>query len=65
MVQTIVAMAHGLGLRVVAEGVETVEQLEHLRGLGCEYAQGFYFAKPPRGECRRGVLDALVQNEAG
>ena len=46
LVQTIVAMAHGLGLRVVAEGVETVEQLEHLRGLGCEYAQGFYFAKP-------------------
>ena len=46
LVQTIVTMAHGLGLRVVAEGVETVEQLEHLRGLGCEYAQGFYFAKP-------------------
>ncbi len=46
LVQTIVAMAHGLGLRVVAEGVETVEQLEHLHTLGCEYAQGFYFAKP-------------------
>ncbi len=46
LVQTIVAMAHGLGLRVVAEGVETVEQLEHLRALGCEYAQGYLFAKP-------------------
>ena len=46
LVQTIVAMAHGLGLCVVAEGVETVEQLEHLRTLGCEYAQGYLFAKP-------------------
>ena len=46
LVQTIVAMAHGLGLHVVAEGVETEEQLVHLRGLGCEYAQGYYFAKP-------------------
>jgi diguanylate cyclase (GGDEF)-like protein/PAS domain S-box-containing protein len=46
MVRAIVALAHNLEMDVVAEGVETMEQLEHLRTLGCEYAQGFYFSKP-------------------
>jgi len=39
-------MAHSLRLSVVAEGVETDEQLERLRDLGCELAQGFLFAAP-------------------
>ena len=34
------------GLTVVAEGVETKEQAEHLNGLDCEIMQGYYFAKP-------------------
>ena len=42
----IVTMAHRLRLRVVAEGVETREQLERLRAAGCDYAQGYYFARP-------------------
>ncbi len=42
----IIAMAHGLGLSVVAEGVETEEQLQFLRNAGCDIMQGFYFAKP-------------------
>jgi EAL domain-containing protein (putative c-di-GMP-specific phosphodiesterase class I) len=42
----IVAMADTLGLRVVAEGVETHEQLEILRRLGCTYAQGFLLGRP-------------------
>lgn len=42
----IVAMAHNLGLKVVAEGVETAEQQAYLMSLQCEYAQGFYFDKP-------------------
>jgi diguanylate cyclase (GGDEF)-like protein len=46
MVRTIVALAHGLNLRVVAEGVETPEQLELLGQLGCDAAQGFLFARP-------------------
>ena len=37
---------HSLRLSVVAEGVETDEQLARLRDLGCELAQGFYFAAP-------------------
>jgi len=42
----IVAMAHSLNLRVVAEGVETREQQDYLRDLDCEYAQGFLIDKP-------------------
>ncbi|CAM8645903.1 COG5001 Predicted signal transduction protein containing a membrane domain, an EAL and a GGDEF domain [Comamonadaceae bacterium] len=42
----IVAMAHSFGMSVVAEGVETREQLEFLRSLGCEEVQGYLFSKP-------------------
>src|SRR3546814_5094747 len=44
--QAVVSMAKALGLRVVAEGVETQLQLDTLRGLGCDNAQGFDFARP-------------------
>ena len=47
----VIGMSHGVGLNVVAEGVETKEQVERLRELGCDYVQGYYFAKPmPSGE---------------
>ncbi len=46
IVQAIVSMAHALELSVVAEGVETEEQLAVLAELGCEQAQGYYFGKP-------------------
>jgi diguanylate cyclase (GGDEF)-like protein len=46
LVRAIVALAVGLGLGTVAEGVETAEHAVLLRGLGCERAQGFYFARP-------------------
>jgi diguanylate cyclase (GGDEF)-like protein/PAS domain S-box-containing protein len=46
MVRAIAAIAHNMGMDVVAEGVETAEQLEWLRAVGCEYAQGFYFSRP-------------------
>jgi len=46
IVQAIATMAHGLGLAVAAEGVETAAQLERLRALGCEEWQGHYFSEP-------------------
>lgn len=46
IVRTIVTLAHGLEMDVVAEGIETVSQLQRLQSLGCEYGQGFLFAKP-------------------
>ena len=46
LVETMINMAHALGKQVVAEGVETMSQLEFLRTHGCDYAQGFYLARP-------------------
>lgn len=46
IVKTIVTLAHSLGMKAIAEGVETAHQVTHLTNLGCEAAQGYYFAKP-------------------
>ena len=46
IVVSIIALAHNLKLRVVAEGVETAEQLDYLRRHGCDEAQGYYFSHP-------------------
>lgn len=46
IVKTIIGLAHQLGRQVIAEGVETAEHLAILRSLGCEYGQGYFFAKP-------------------
>jgi EAL domain-containing protein (putative c-di-GMP-specific phosphodiesterase class I) len=49
-VRAIVDLAHALGLPVVAEGIEGIEQARELQRLGCRLGQGFYFAKPLEAE---------------
>ena len=46
LVRSMVDLGHHLGLSVVAEGVETLATMQSLRGLGCDVAQGYYFARP-------------------
>jgi diguanylate cyclase (GGDEF)-like protein len=46
IVRTVIALAHGLGIDVVAEGIETQSQLDELRTLDCDRGQGFWFARP-------------------
>jgi diguanylate cyclase len=57
MVGALISLAHSLGLRTVAEGVETAAQAEALRELGCDLAQGFYFHRP----LSAGALEALLR----
>ncbi|EAZ90844.1 hypothetical protein CY0110_25476 [Crocosphaera chwakensis CCY0110] len=45
-VKLVIALAHSLGMTVVAEGIETEKQLEQLKVLGCEYGQGYLFSPP-------------------
>ncbi|MFG6160012.1 putative bifunctional diguanylate cyclase/phosphodiesterase [Halomonas sp. 1390] len=57
LVESIVAMAHGLGCRVVAEGIEAPEQAVSLAAMGCEMGQGFWFARPQPAEAFLTALD--------
>ena len=62
IVRTIATLAHDLGKGLVAEGVETPEQLELLRGMGCEFGQGWIFSRP----MDAGQAEALLSaNQAG
>lgn len=59
LVESVITLAHGLGLRVVAEGVENAQQLAVLAQLGCDQAQGYLFSRPvPAAE-----VEALLQRE--
>ena len=46
IIRSTIALAHSLGLSVIAEGIEDISQLQRLRTLGCEYGQGFLFSAP-------------------
>jgi len=58
-VRTIIEMAHTLGRQVIAEGIETPQQLQRLRHLGCEFGQGFFFSRPVDHE----TAEALLRTE--
>jgi diguanylate cyclase (GGDEF)-like protein len=63
MVRSIIGFAHGLGLTVVAEGVETASAWKMLRDMGCDVAQGFRVARPmPPGEASQWFMERVVRH---
>jgi diguanylate cyclase (GGDEF)-like protein/PAS domain S-box-containing protein len=64
IVTAIIAMAHSLKLKVVAEGVETTDQLEFLRALGCDSAQGYLFSEPIDEELFEALIREKLENKA-
>jgi len=57
IVQAIIQLGHTLGMRIIAEGVETKEHLERLEELGCDLYQGYYFARPlPEATAREFII---------
>ncbi|MES3025193.1 MAG: EAL domain-containing protein [Pseudomonadota bacterium] len=65
LVSSIIALAHNLKLSVIAEGVETAEQLAYLRGHGCDEMQGYYFSKPVPAEAFERLLREHTRLDIG
>ena len=61
LVETIVTLAHQLGMEAIAEGVETLQQLNQLKALKCEQAQGYLFSKPLERESAEALISRYVQ----
>ena len=58
IVRTIVTLGHELGIEVIAEGIETIQQLQFLQALGCHYGQGYYFSPPVDSKALTALLSA-------
>jgi diguanylate cyclase (GGDEF)-like protein/PAS domain S-box-containing protein len=56
IVRSIVTIGHNLGMKVIAEGVENAQQVGLLRALGCDYGQGFHWARPAEAHAVRGMF---------
>ena len=66
VVQAIVTLARNLNFRLVAEGIETAAQMELVKELGCDYAQGFLFARPlDAAEAERFIAEHLAGTRVG
>lgn len=65
IVRSIIALGRSLGLQVVAEGVETAEQMQMLREFGCDLLQGFLYARPLEVDEVPGFLTELAAGKAG
>ncbi len=61
IVRTIILLAHSLGIKAIAEGVETREQLTQLKTFGCDEAQGYFFAKPVDSQVAESIIAAQTQ----
>ncbi len=61
VVQQVVQLAKELNMKVVAEGVEEIAQAKWLKGINCDFAQGYYFARPIKEE---DFLDLIIKNKA-
>jgi len=46
ILKSIIGLAHDLGMKVVAEGIESASDVTRLRDMGCQYGQGFFYARP-------------------
>jgi len=57
IVKTIISLAKTLGMRVTSEGIETAEQLSALQELGCDWGQGYFFARPLETQAMTDYLD--------
>lgn len=61
IVEGIILMAHKLDLKVIAEGVETKRELEILKEIGCDFAQGYLFSKPvPKTEIEKLLIERKI-----
>jgi EAL domain-containing protein (putative c-di-GMP-specific phosphodiesterase class I) len=64
IVRTIVVLAQNLGMGVIAEGVETMEQLSLLRELNCEYGQGYLFSRPLDTESAANLIAKMSKTQS-
>jgi diguanylate cyclase (GGDEF)-like protein len=62
MVETIIRLAQNLKMKVIAEGVETAEQMAHLQALSCEYGQGYFFSKPVPAQSAAVFIGKMANN---
>ena len=58
IIRSAIMMGHEMNLKVIAEGIETQEHLNHLKKLGCDYGQGYYISRPMPVELATSWLDA-------
>ena len=63
--EAVIVMAHKLGLKVVGEGIETIEQRDLLADAGCDYGQGYWFAKPMPAKAFEDLIAANATGHSG
>ena len=62
VMDSLISLVHSLGLSVVAEGIEQLEQVQRLSRAGCDFIQGYYFSKPIGAECIPGIHEMIYDN---